>query len=105
MGIVDSKLTPYDVKNIVLLNNIMSNNEYFRAINGTDTGCINHMNIHSCTRILELHTFLIKHYKLIPRLFNDDMHSNWNRLQHIINLIDENNAPISSVLKSLGIEE
>lgn len=101
---VDNKLSPKDVQNIVLLNNIMNNNEYFRAITGTDTGCINQYNIHLGTRILELHTYLIKNYTLIPKLFSYDNTYNWNVLNHLMGLMDGNNTPISTLLKGMGIE-
>ena len=101
---IDNKLTPRDVQNIVLLNNIMNNNEYFRAITGDDTGCINHTNIHLCTRLLELHTYLVKNYTLIPKIFSYDNTYNWNMLNHLMGLMSENNTPISTILKSIGVD-
>ena len=100
---IDNKLTPRDVKNIMLLNQVMNNNELYRAITGTDVGCVNHLNIHICTRLLELHTYLIKHYELIPNIFTEDMYSNYNNLQSLINILSDNNNPIASVLKNIGI--
>lgn len=105
MGMIDSKLTPYDVKNIVLLNKIMGNNEYYTSITSTDVECITPGNIHLSTRVLELYTYLIKNYHLIPRLFNDDMASNWNKLRYLMGMLDDNNKPIGTILRSIGITE
>ena len=81
----------------------MNSNELYRAITGTDTGCINHINIHACTRLLELHTYLVKNYDLIPSIFSSDMYVNYSRLQTLIDLMTDNNTPIASVLKNIGI--
>lgn len=102
---IDNKLTPIDVRNIMLLNSVMNSNECYRAILGNDPGCINHINIHICTRLLELNCYLVKNYKIIPKLFDNDIHNNYNKLNHLINLMDNNNTPISTILKSVGIEQ
>lgn len=101
---VDNKITPRDVQHIVLLNNIMNNNEYFRAITGNDTECINPYNIHLATRLLELYTYLIKNYELIPKIFGYDNTYNYNMLNHLMGLMDDNNTPISTILKTIGIQ-
>ena len=59
------------LRNIARLNNAMASNPAFKAAISDDTGVRNGYNIDDCIVIVELYSYLYKHYELVPKIFRD----------------------------------
>ena len=93
--------TSNSIGNIVKLNKIFQNSEYFRVATSTDGGCINIYNINECGKTIELYAYLYKHPELIDKLFDDNVYKVYKTISNLMNYMIVNKLTAAQACKKL----
>ena len=91
-----------DFKGITILNNVMNNNEFFKASISTDDTIRHEYNIEYCIGIMELYSYLLRNSYYICSLFGPDTYYNSKTLTFLLDCIVWNKmTPKQAILKRI----